>query len=144
MKSLSVEEIQKLGPCWLETAEGRKRFRRIGSRKERWSALDVLDLPKEDVSSEDKLWLVLREEFLNARTLHLFACEAAEQALERTENPDLRSIEAIRMKRLWLDGKATNDELAAAGDAAWSVSRAAVRDSQIKILLKIMEREEES
>ncbi len=145
MKTLSLEEIKALEPCWLKTAEGREKFRRIGEQQETWTAEDVLKLPKEEVSSQDKLWLVLREDFLSARTLHLFACEVAEQALGKIENPDPRSIEAIRVKRLWIDGKATTEELdaaeaaslaaalaasrAAALDAALAASRAASRDA---------------
>ena len=170
MKSLTLEQIKELGPCWLETAEGREKFRRIGSRKDQWTALDVLELPEEEVKAADKLWLVLREDFLSARTLHLFACEVAEQALGKIENPDPRSIEAIRVKRLWLDGKATNEELAASRAAAeaasWAAalaasraaaldaaraaalaasraaSRAAERDEQVQILLRLIEKEE--
>jgi hypothetical protein len=41
---------------------------------------------------------------------------------------DKRSWAAIEMKRKWLKGKATNDELAAAGDAAWYAARAAAWD----------------
>ena len=146
MKTLTLEEIKKLGPCWLRTEEGREKFRRIGEQQETWTAEDVLKLPKEEVSSQDKLWLVLREDFLSARTLHLFACEVAEQALGKIENPDPRSIEAIRVKRLWLDGKATNEELAAsraaAEAAALDASLAASRAEQVQILLRLIEKEE--
>lgn len=71
------------------------------------------------------------------RTLHLFACDEAERALTLVGNPDPRSVEAIRIKRLWADGKATDDELAAAraaardaaGDAAWVAAWVAAGDA---------------
>jgi len=57
------------------------------------------------------------------RTLHEFAIWCAEQAMALIDEPDPRSLEALRVKRLWLDGKATDEELDVASDAAWSVAR---------------------
>jgi hypothetical protein len=56
------------------------------------------------------------------RLLHEFACDVAEDALKMAKVKDKRSWAAIEMKRKWLKGKATNDELAAAGDAAWDAA----------------------
>lgn len=65
------------------------------------------------------------------RTLHLFAVWCAERALIRERKaghePDPHSWDALKVKRAWLDGKATDDELAAAWDAAWSAARATAR-----------------
>lgn len=72
MKTVTVEQFRKFGPCWLETVEGRGKFARIAAIKNEWTALDVLNLP--DVSAQDKLWSVLREEFIEAPTLHEFVC----------------------------------------------------------------------
>ena len=62
------------------------------------------------------------------KLLHLFACDCAERALKRERKagrePDARSWDAIRVKRLWLAGEATDAELAAAG-AAWAAAGAA-------------------
>jgi len=64
------------------------------------------------------------------RTLHLFAIWCAEQALSLVDKPDERSLQALAVKRLWMDSKATDDELArasaAAGAAAWDAARVAV------------------
>jgi hypothetical protein len=61
--------------------------------------------------------------------LHEFACRCAEDALraERAEGrePDPRSFAAIETKRRWILGKATDDELAAARDAAGAAAGAA-------------------
>ena len=133
MKTVTVEQFKSFRPCWLETAEGRKRFVRISTIRNEWTALDVLNLPY--VSAQDKLWSVLREEFIKAPILHEFACRCAEYALSFVKNPDPRSIAAIEAKRKWLRGEITDTELYAARDAAWyatgnAVSRAA-RDAVI-------------
>lgn len=132
---VTPEQFRDFGPCWLKTREGYARFERIAAMKDKWSALDVLDL--EDVSARDKLWSVLREEFLPSMLLHEFGCRCAEYALSLVKNPDPRSVEAIRVKRRWMTGEATDDELvfarraaqaaawSAKGSAAWSAARAA-------------------
>ena len=50
--------------------------------------------------------------------LHEFACRCAEDALAFIDKPDERSVNAIYVKRLWMAGKATDSELAAARSAA--------------------------
>ena len=60
------------------------------------------------------------------RVLHEFAIWCAEQALALVDKPDPRSIEALAVKRRWLDGQATDEELAAAA-AAWTAARTAAR-----------------
>jgi hypothetical protein len=52
--------------------------------------------------------------------LHEFSCWCAELALlQAGHDPDPRSWNAIKVKRKWIKGKATDEELDAAGDAAW-------------------------
>jgi hypothetical protein len=80
------------------------------------------------------------------RTLHLFTCLCAEEALnsirKRGLQVDPRSERAIEVKRLWLDGKATDDELAAAWSAAWdaalSAASSAARAAQNEMLEKML------
>ena len=62
------------------------------------------------------------------RTLHEFAIWCAEQALGLVAAPDPRSLDALRVKRLWLDGKATDAELS----AAWDAASAAVSDAAME------------
>ena len=125
MKTVTYEEFLKFAPCWLKYKDGAERiksyFDRFGGRM---SALDILNL--DDVSAVDKLWSVLREEFIPAPILHEFACVCAECALTLIDNPDPRSIKAIEVKRAWLRSEATDEELAAASDAA----RAAAWDAR--------------
>ena len=123
MKTVTVEQFKKFRPCWLETAEGRADFARIAAIRDEWTAFDVLNLP--DVSAADKLWSVLREEFIDAPILHEFACRCAEYALSFVDNPDPRSIAAIEAKRKWLRGEITDKEL----NAARAAARAAARDA---------------
>ena len=123
MKTVTVEQFKKFRPCWLETAEGRAKLARIAAIRDEWTALDVLNLP--NVSAADKLWSVLREEFIDAPILHEFACRCAEYALSFVDNPDPRSIAAIEAKRKWLRGEITDKELDAARAAAGAAPRAA-------------------
>lgn len=116
MKTVTVEQFKSFRPCWLETVKGRKRFARIAAIRNEWTALDVLNLP--DVSAQDKLWSVLREEFIEVPTLHEFSCHCAEYALSFVASPDPRSIAAIEAKRKWLRGEITDAELHAAWDEA--------------------------
>lgn len=127
MKSITYEEFLEFKPCWLKTEGRAARLKKIGARKERWTALDILAL--DDVDAEDKLWAMLREELIDARILHGFACWCAEDALSHVENADERSWNAIKVKWAWLRGEASDAELAAAWDAAWDAARAAARDA---------------
>ena len=129
MKTVTPEQFKEFGPCWLETAAGRKRYARVAAMRDEWSALDVLAL--DGVSNEDKLWAVLREEFIDAPVLHEYACRCAEYALTFVREPDSRSIAAIEAKRKWLRGEISNDDLtaaraAAARAAAWTAAWTAV------------------
>ncbi len=124
MKTITVEQFKSFRPCWLETAEGREKFARIAAIRNEWTAIDVLNLP--DVLAEDKLWSVLREEFIDAPILHEFACRCAEYALSFVKNPDPRSIAAIEAKRKWLRGEITDAELDSAHYAAMYAARDAV------------------
>ncbi len=146
MKSISLEEFKGFRPCWLEKAAGERRLEEIGSRKERWTAMDILDLPESEVSAEDKIWAVTKAEIIEEEKLHEFACRCAEEALKLVKDPDPRSVAAIEAKRKWLKGEITDEELAAAwvarvardaarvasdaaSAAAWAAASAAASDA---------------
>lgn len=131
MNSITYEEFLKFNPCWLKTEEGAARLKEIGAQKERWTALDILAL--DDVSAEDKLWAVLREELIDARILHEFACWCAEDALSHVENADERSWNAIKVKRAWLRGEASDEELVDARATAWAAALAAAAAIPLKM-----------
>ena len=59
------------------------------------------------------------------KLLHEFACRCAERALTNANVTDERSWNAIKVKRAWLKGEATDKELA----AAWEAAREAAREA---------------
>ena len=121
MKTVTYEEFLKLDPGWLY---GEERIKACFDRFEgKVSALDILNL--DNVSAEDRLWIVLREEFIPAPILHEFACACAEYTLSLIDNPDPRSIKAVAVKRAWMCREVTDREL----DAAWDAARDAARDA---------------
>ena len=63
------------------------------------------------------------------KALRLFACDCAEEACRVANHTDERSLNAIRVSRLYAEGKATKGKLAAARDAAWAAAWAAARDA---------------
>lgn len=67
--------------------------------------------------------------------LHEFACRCAEGALKQVDNPDPRSIAAIKAKRDWMAGKITDSELAAAEAAvkaaAWKTAWITARNAAV-------------
>jgi hypothetical protein len=96
----------------------------------------------ECVPAEDKVVvrqsrLIRRVSTWNDKTARLFACDCAEYALGLVKKPDPRSVEAVRVARLFALGEATGDELAAAWtartastwDAAWNAAWNAARDA---------------
>jgi hypothetical protein len=127
VKTITYEEFLQFNPCYLENPKKKALMDSIAARRERWSALDILAL--DEIPAEDRLWAVLRGELIDAPILHEFACRCAERALHRVENPDPRSLQAIKVKRLWLKGEATDAELEAARDAAWYAAWYAARDA---------------
>jgi hypothetical protein len=69
----------------------------------------------------------LRALWMNDATtvLHRFACDCAEDALKDAKVEDERYWRAIQVKRLWLEGKASGEDLRTARDAAWAAAWAA-------------------
>lgn len=129
MKTITYEDFVSFKPCWLIYAEERdkhaEQLARYRKMRDEWSALDILRL--DDVAADDRLWLVLREELIDAQILHEFACRCADRAIARIGKPDSRSVAAIEAKRKWLRGEISDDELDAAWDAALAAARATER-----------------
>jgi hypothetical protein len=164
LKMWTYEDIMALGPCY-DPAER-------GFISENWcgTVIDILNLT--DVPAKDRLWVVLRKDWLPERLMHEFGIRCAERTLQLINNPDPRSLNALIVKRLWLDGKASNKELniarrgakAAAEDvrvswtaaetAAWNTWAAARNDAwaaacadptpQIEQLIKIIQEYEQT
>jgi len=76
--------------------------------------------------------LLRRLDAWNERTARLFACDCAEHVLHIYESQvpgDARPRRAIEVARLYADGRATNNEIAAARAAAWDAAWSAARDA---------------
>ena len=115
---VTLDEFLKFEPCWLDDEQGRRRLRyyarKLGGSAD---ALEILALRR--IPADERLWVVLREEFIPAPILNECACRCA------IDGPDSRSIHAIVVKRRWIAGEATDAELAAARAAADAAARAA-------------------
>jgi hypothetical protein len=84
----------------------------------------------EVIQQEDKLAAQYRKCLWVAdatRTLHELAIWNAKNALELAKVDDERCWNALKVKEQWLDGNATDAELAAARNAAWDAARNAAR-----------------
>ena len=141
---VTLDEFLSFNPCWRNSEQGRRRLRyyarKLGGSA---NALEILALRR--IPAEHRLWAVLREEFIPAPMLHACACRCAEDALSRIDNPDPRSINALVVKRRWIAGEATDEELAAAEDAAWvartsaqDAVEAAARNAQVDMLTQML------
>ena len=148
MKTFTVENIREWNPCYdpVTGIDANGDQVNDGFLPEGWSgaALDILRVT--DCSPEDRLWVVAREECIDARTLRLFAVWCARQALVLIDEPDPRSVEACNVAERYANGDATNQELAAARaaawDAAWAAAWAAASAAQIDHLITLLEIEQ--
>lgn len=90
------------------------------------------DTPEESKVVCGRMRLIRRLDTWNERTARLFACDCAEGVLHICGD-DKRPAEAIRVARLFANGKATAEELAAArtsaSAAAWAAAGAAAREA---------------
>jgi hypothetical protein len=125
MLTATIEDLISWNPCYSEA-----RIRSLAGDVTEFTALDVL--AREDISAEDRLWVVLRPELIDDRTLRLFACDEAERVLpiyERLYPDDKRPRNAIEVARRFAYCKATREELDAARDAAEYVARSTAWDA---------------
>jgi len=128
----SVDDILALEPCHDYSRDRiEELFREVGCS----DYVTPLEISRADIPIEDFLWLVLRPEIIPERQLHEIAIwcweEIARPIYEKHYPEDRRPHDAVAVKRLWIEGEATDDELAAARaaawNAAWNAARAAAR-----------------
>lgn len=110
---LSKDDMVRLWcfPLYVVTKDGLHIYTNvIADLYDEWDALKIIDLP--NISSKSKCLMVLNESFLPTMLLHEFACRCAEYMLSLVNKPDHRCEEAIRVKRRWMNGDATDKEVA--------------------------------
>ena len=126
IERFTVKRVMAYGPRYTK-AQVKKLF---GGREE----VDVLDVLDADMPPEDKMWLLFREDVIPKNVLRLIACAMVREtplADGRTVwdlLTDERSRNAVEVAERHARGEATDEELAAAWDAAraaWDAARAA-------------------
>lgn len=80
--------------------------------------LDLMEHP--NIPDEDKIWAFTREGIADDKTLRLFAVACARRVQHLMK--DKRSLDALDVAERYANGEATEDELAAARDAAWAAA----------------------
>jgi len=93
----------------------------------------IVELSGEIIKDTDKYVARTRKliKAVNAeKVLRTWGCDCAERALKKAKVKDERSWNAIKVARLYNEGKATHHAARdAAWDAAWAAARAAARDA---------------
>jgi hypothetical protein len=124
MKHVTVSDIMDARPC---SDYPRSRVDKLWAGRESLTPREIAAL---EIQVQDRLWALIKC-CLDGRQRRLFACECAERALTLIDNPDPRSVEAIRVARAYAVGEATDQQLAAARaeawDAAWDAASSAAR-----------------
>ena len=130
-QKITVDTIMSWGPCEEYTkTKIKKLLKGVCGDMGNITYRDILKL---SIPVNDKLWVLLRPEFIPERQLHEIGIwcweEIARPVWEKHHPDDRRPHDAVATKRLWLDGKATDAELAAARASAWAAARAAASAS---------------
>ena len=111
--------IRSWNPCY-DPVDGKSKL------PEDWTGtvLDILDLK---ITTEDKIWVVCRNELVSEKLMRLFAVWCARQVQHLMK--DERSLKAIDVAESYAKGEATEEERATAGAAARDAVWAAARDA---------------
>jgi hypothetical protein len=117
MATFTITDIRSWKPCYDPCRH----------LPEDWSGtvIDLLNI--ESIPVEDRLWIVLRQELIDAKTLRLFAVWCARQVQHLITNES--NINAIQVAERFALGNATASEMAAARDAAENAAWAAAGDA---------------
>lgn len=116
MKKITIELIRSFSPCY-DPVSGLYRHGESvnqGYLPEDYEATLLEFLRHPEIPAQDKLWLVLRRDFISDKTLRLFAVWCAREAMKAmklVDNPDAASIDAINVVERYANGKATDEEL---------------------------------
>ncbi len=112
MKQLTWNDFNQFDPCY----DPQERYGNFNGT--------ILDILKDErIPAKDRIWAATSKGILDDRTLRLFACKCVREVWHLLT--DERSRKAVEVAERYAEGKATDDELAAAWDAAWDAAWAA-------------------
>jgi hypothetical protein len=117
MKQISYADINKLNPCY---SPG-------DYIPETWSGTSVDILKMTNVQARDRLWVVVRAEFLNDNVLCRYALACARQCEKFSDSPDVKYCNDIT--EAFIGGWASKEELIAAQSTVWNAAGAAARSA---------------
>lgn len=118
-KNITYQDIIELKPCYDPIEIGM-------SNTYQSSLVEAIEEYKNKVENKiDILWVA--KNYLDDKTLRLFAVWCARKALQLLNNPDPRSINACDIAEKFANGQAIQEELTAARDTAWAVAWSATR-----------------
>ena len=83
----------------------------------------------EDKTAASDMRFIRKVDKFDEKTQRLFAVWCAREALKLYDNPDPRSVTACDVAERYANGKATDEELAAASGAAWAAASGAAWDA---------------
>jgi hypothetical protein len=112
MNTFTIDDIRRWNPCYDPA-----RYLPEG-----WQGTVADILAVEACPAVDRLWVVLRKDCIDRRTLRLFAVWCARQALTLIDNPDPRSVAACDVAERFAFGNASDEDLAVACAAACAAS----------------------
>ena len=118
MKTISNRIIRKLNPCYDPSEVVKDENEELPVKE--WVA-KYRNLVKD---KSDIIWLLCNKLYMSDRDMRLFAVWCAREALKLVANPDPRSVNACDVAERYANGEATEEELSAARDAAWTASDA--------------------
>jgi len=108
MQSVTVTQVRDWCPCARYTEA---HIAQLFAGRLTLTGLDILEL---DILQADKLWALLRREFIDELQLDILACTFAERAADLFEalndNNDLLR-KAIATKYSWIEGLSTDEDL---------------------------------
>lgn len=108
MQSITVQQVLDWGPCGTYT-DGL--VEDLFAGRKTLTGLDILDL---DIPQADKLWVLLRKEFIGELQLDILACTFAGRAADMFEalnSGNNRIRHAIDAKYSWIEGLTSSQAL---------------------------------
>lgn len=112
MKTVTLSQFKKLNRSWIKKNGGKQILKEIQKKKASWTALDVLNM--EHLTSNEKLYILLREEFVPDEILHKFALACVDHAFEVLGIDEISEplcFYAMEAKKMWLRHEISSDDL---------------------------------